>query len=158
MGFAPIKWTCTAFFWPRQLTDRAILAIRQTQDSEEYLLWGPNQLVFVAKATCNNLSTIGIYSFKWKKQITALGNSKNIRGWLLKSWGAAYQRNDNFHIRRLGLASHWKGNFNFTYFFWFLPKKLDWGLLVWREQFFIGCLEIVQLVICIPLFILSDLA
>ena len=32
MGFAPIKWTCTAFFRPRQLTDRAILAIRQTQE------------------------------------------------------------------------------------------------------------------------------
>ena len=28
----PCKWTCTAFFWPRQLTDRAILAIRQTQE------------------------------------------------------------------------------------------------------------------------------
>ena len=27
MDFVPIKWTCTAFFWPRQLTDRAILAI-----------------------------------------------------------------------------------------------------------------------------------
>ena len=35
MGFAPIKWTCTAFFWPRQLTDRAILAIRQTQEKKE---------------------------------------------------------------------------------------------------------------------------
>ena len=32
MGFAPIKWTCTDFFRPRQLTDRAILAIRQTQE------------------------------------------------------------------------------------------------------------------------------
>ena len=32
MGFAPIKWTCTAFFRPRQLTDRAILANRQTQE------------------------------------------------------------------------------------------------------------------------------
>ena len=35
MGFAPIKWTCTAFFRPRQLTDRAILAIRQTQEKKE---------------------------------------------------------------------------------------------------------------------------
>ena len=34
MGFAPIKWTCTAFFWPRQLTDRAILAIRQTREKK----------------------------------------------------------------------------------------------------------------------------
>ena len=34
MGFAPIKWTCTAFFRPRQLTDRAILAIRQTQEKK----------------------------------------------------------------------------------------------------------------------------
>ena len=37
MGFAPIKWTCTAFFWPRQLTDRAILAIRQTQEKKDYV-------------------------------------------------------------------------------------------------------------------------
>ena len=35
MGFAPIKRTCTAFFWPRQLTDRAILAIRQTQEKKK---------------------------------------------------------------------------------------------------------------------------
>ena len=35
MGFAPIKWTCTAFFRPRQLTDRAILAIRQTQEKKK---------------------------------------------------------------------------------------------------------------------------
>ena len=34
MGFAPIKWTCTAFFRPRQLTDRAILASRQTQEKK----------------------------------------------------------------------------------------------------------------------------
>ena len=34
MGSAPIKWTCTAFFWPWQLTDRAILAIRQTQEKK----------------------------------------------------------------------------------------------------------------------------
>ena len=34
MGFAPIKWTCTAFFRPRQLTDRAILAKRQTQEKK----------------------------------------------------------------------------------------------------------------------------
>ena len=34
MGFAPIKWTCTAFFRPRQLTDRAILANRQTQEKK----------------------------------------------------------------------------------------------------------------------------
>ena len=34
MGSAPIKWTCTAFFWPRQLTDRAILAIRQTREKK----------------------------------------------------------------------------------------------------------------------------
>ena len=32
MGFAPIKWTCTVFFRPRQLTDRAIVASRQTQE------------------------------------------------------------------------------------------------------------------------------
>ena len=35
MGFAPIKWTCTAFFRPRQLTDRAILANRQTQEKKD---------------------------------------------------------------------------------------------------------------------------
>ena len=35
MGFAPIKWTCTAFFRPRQLTDRAILANRQTQEKKK---------------------------------------------------------------------------------------------------------------------------
>ena len=35
MGFAPIKWTCTAFFRPRQLTDRAILAKRQTQEKKK---------------------------------------------------------------------------------------------------------------------------
>ena len=34
MGFAPIKWTCTAFFRPRQLTDRAILANRQPQEKK----------------------------------------------------------------------------------------------------------------------------
>ena len=34
MGFAPIKWTFTAFFRPRQLTDRAILASRQTQEKK----------------------------------------------------------------------------------------------------------------------------
>ena len=38
MGFAPIKWTCTAFFRPRQLTDRAILANRQTQEKKMDLL------------------------------------------------------------------------------------------------------------------------
>ena len=37
MGFAPIKWTCTAFFRPRQLTDRAILANRQTQEKNDPL-------------------------------------------------------------------------------------------------------------------------
>ena len=37
MGFAPIKWTCTAFFRPRQLTDRAILANRQTQEKKKRL-------------------------------------------------------------------------------------------------------------------------
>ena len=36
MGFAPIKWTCTAFFRPRQLTDRAILAMRQTQEKKKF--------------------------------------------------------------------------------------------------------------------------
>ena len=34
MGFAPIKWTCTALFRPRQLTDRAILANRQPQEKK----------------------------------------------------------------------------------------------------------------------------
>ena len=34
-GLRPIKWTCTAFFRPRQLTDRAILAIRQTQEKKK---------------------------------------------------------------------------------------------------------------------------
>ena len=38
MGFAPIKWTCTAFFRPRQLTDRAILANRQTQEKKSCVL------------------------------------------------------------------------------------------------------------------------
>ena len=40
MGFAPIKWTCTAFFRPRQLTDRAILASRQTQEKKTKFLLG----------------------------------------------------------------------------------------------------------------------
>ena len=35
MGFAPIKWTCTAFFRPRQFTDRAILASRQTREKKK---------------------------------------------------------------------------------------------------------------------------
>ena len=34
MGFAPIKWTCTALFRPRHLTDRAILANRQPQEKK----------------------------------------------------------------------------------------------------------------------------
>ena len=34
MGFAPIKWTCTALFRPWQLTDRAILANRQPQEKK----------------------------------------------------------------------------------------------------------------------------
>ena len=43
MGFAPIKWTCTAFFRPRQLTDRAILAIRQTQQKKQLLGGDPSR-------------------------------------------------------------------------------------------------------------------
>ena len=42
MGFAPIKWTCTAFIRPRQLTDRAILAIRQTQEKKRPVIEGHN--------------------------------------------------------------------------------------------------------------------
>ena len=45
MGFAPIKWTCTAFFRPRQLTDRAILASRQTQEKKKVFLKLPNPAV-----------------------------------------------------------------------------------------------------------------
>ena len=40
MGFAPIKWTCTAFFRPRQLTDRAILANRQPQEKKPVMVIG----------------------------------------------------------------------------------------------------------------------
>ena len=43
MGFAPIKWTCTAFFRPRQLTDRAILADRQTQEKKGVCCASPVQ-------------------------------------------------------------------------------------------------------------------
>ena len=47
MGFAPIKWTCTVFFRPRQLTDRAILANRQPQEKKEGVLLGCSLAGFV---------------------------------------------------------------------------------------------------------------
>ena len=45
MGFAPIKWTCTAFFRPRQLTDRAILASRQTQEKKDSHRWKAEETI-----------------------------------------------------------------------------------------------------------------
>ena len=53
MGFAPIKWTCTAFFRPRQLTDRAILANRQTQEKKRRFLHLNEYLRNLAPDTAN---------------------------------------------------------------------------------------------------------
>ena len=61
MGFAPIKWTCTAFFWPRQLTDRAILAIRQTQEKKTRQPDSRRGLLRTWK-NCKKASVFGVFS------------------------------------------------------------------------------------------------
>ena len=74
MGFAPIKWTCTAFFRPRQLTDRAILANRQPQEKKA----GFREVSDLSK-TSGHLGT-GFGAHMWQnrlEQIRAHQNRKN---------------------------------------------------------------------------------